>query len=211
MTISAKNNTPAHRAAQRPRPLPVYTQAQTRDRRRAGLLHTYSGRWSLTAEVAAICDPLAELVATAPRPAAYWRPVDDLAVAVHGLVHAAVGLLVRADAERRTAHLGVDDRGRSIRALVDLAERPRLPEIGDETLAAGTWGATLTALAEPYTDGLSGLLGRALTSVVSDRLLVALRDVDRAAMVLERRLDRDEQTSAAKTANPPDRGRPRPG
>jgi len=59
----------------------VYTQAQLRDRRRAGLLHTYGGRWSLTAEVAAICDPLAERVAAAPRPAGYWRPVDDITLA----------------------------------------------------------------------------------------------------------------------------------
>lgn len=64
-----------------PRPVRVYTQAQLRDRRRAGLLHTYGGRWSLTAEVAAICDPLAERVAAAPRPAGYWRPVDDITLA----------------------------------------------------------------------------------------------------------------------------------
>jgi len=116
----------------------------------AGLTHTYGGRFSLTTEVGAICEPLAERVAPAPNPAAYWRAVDDVALAVHGLVHASVGLLVQADAERRTAHLGADDRGRSIRALVDLAPRPKLPEITDEQLAAGSWAATLVTLAEPY-------------------------------------------------------------
>jgi hypothetical protein len=200
MTVRARNNTPPHRAAQRPQRAPVYTQAQLRDRRRTGLLHTYGGRFSLTTEVSAICDPLAQRVAAAPRPAIYWRPVDDLTVAVHGSVHAVVGLLAERDAQRRTAHLGVDVRGRSIRALVDLAERPKLPEIGDEALVTGSWAATLTGLAEPYSAELADLLGRALTTVVSDRLLAALRGVDRAALALERRLDRDEQARAAKTA-----------
>lgn len=55
MSVKARNNTPAARAARRPRGAPVYTQAELRQRRRTGLLHTYGGRWSLTAEVAAIC------------------------------------------------------------------------------------------------------------------------------------------------------------
>lgn len=198
MTITARNNTPAYRAAQRPQCPPVYTQADLRERRRTGLLHSYGERWSLTAEVAAICDPLAQRVAAAPRPAGYWRSVDDVALAVHGLVHAVVGLLAEADAQRRTRHLGVDVRGRSIRALVDLAERPKLPEIGDDALTAGTWSATLILLAEPYSAELADLLGRALTTVVSDRLRAALRDVDLAALELERRLDRDEHARAAK-------------
>lgn len=58
MSVMARNNTPAAREARRPRRAPVYTQAELRQRRRTGLLHTYGGRWSLTAEVAAICDPL---------------------------------------------------------------------------------------------------------------------------------------------------------
>ena len=199
MTVKARNNTPAYRAAQRPRPAPAYTQDQLRERRRAGLTHTYGGRWSLTAEVASICELLAERVAAAPRPGAYWRAVDDVAVAVHGLFHAVVGLLAERDAQRRTKHLGVDVRGRSIRALVDLAERPKLSEITDEQLAAGTWARTLTALADRYSAELANLLGRALTTAVSDRLNAALRDVDRAALALERRLDRDEQARATKT------------
>ncbi|WP_240316498.1 hypothetical protein [Mycobacterium persicum] len=178
--------------------MPVYTQDQLRDRRRAGLVHTYGGQWSLTAEVAALYDPLARRVAAAPNPAGYWRSVDDVALAVHGLVHAVVGLLAECDAQRRTKHLGVDVRGRSIRALVDLAERPKLPEIGDEALVSGTWPATLMLLAEPYAAELAELLGNALTTAVSDRLYAALRDVDRAALALERRLDRDQQARAAK-------------
>lgn len=198
MNVMARNNTPAAREARRPRRAPVYTQAELRQRRRTGLLHTYGGRWSLTAEVAAICDPLAQRVTAAPNPAGYWRSVDDVALAVHGLVHAVVGLLAEADAQRRTRHLGVDVRGRSIRALVDLAERPKLPEIGDDALTAGTWPATLTLLAEPYSAELAELLDNALTTAVSDRLRAALREVDLAALALERRLDRDEHARAAK-------------
>jgi hypothetical protein len=129
----------------------VYTQAQLRDRRWRGLLHTYSGRCSLTAEIAAICDPLAERVAAAPRPAAHWYQVNEVALGLHGLVHAAVGLLAEAGARRRTRHLGVDERGRSVRALVDLAERPRLREIGHEQLADGTWAAAPPSAPAPNT------------------------------------------------------------
>lgn len=192
MTITARNNTPAARAAQRPQRPPVYTQAELRQRRRAGLPHTYGERWSLTEEVAAICLPLAERVAASSNPAGYWRWVDDMALAVHGLVHAAVGLLAERDAQRRTRHLDVDHRGRSIRALVDLAKRPALPEITDEHLAAGTWAAILTELAGPYATELADLFARALTTRASERLDGGLRDVDLAALALERRLERDE-------------------
>ena len=37
MTVMARHNTPAYRAAQRPRPVPTYTQEQLRVRRRSGL------------------------------------------------------------------------------------------------------------------------------------------------------------------------------
>ena len=194
-------NTPAHRAEHRPQSRPVYTQSELRERRRRQLPVILEGGWSLSTEVAAICDPLAEAVAAAKCPAGHWRAVDQLTDAVHETVSVAVGLLARADAERRCRHLGVDDRGRSIQALVDLAERPKLPEITDDDLAAGTWAATLTALAEPYSADLSGLLGRARTTTVSDRMLAALREVDRAALALRRRLDRAEkQARAAKPA-----------
>ncbi len=194
--------TPAHRAGQRPQSRPVYSQSDLRERRRRQLPVTLEGGWSLSSEVAAICAPLAEAVAAAKCPAGHWRAVDQLTDAVHETVSAAVGLLARADAERRCRHLGVDDRGRSIQALVDLAERPKLPEIADDDLAAGTWAATLTALAQPYSADLSGLLGRARTTAVSDRMLAALREVDRAALALQRRLDRDRkaQARAAKPA-----------
>ena len=194
-------NTPAHRAGQRPQSRPVYSQSELHDRRRAQLPVTLGGGWSLSSEVAAICDPLAESVAAARCPASYWRAVDQLTDSVHEAVSVAVGLLARADAQRRCRHLGVDERGRSIQALVDLAERPKLPEITDDELSSGTWAATLTALAEPYSVDLSGLLGRARTTTVSDRMLAALREVDLAALALQRRLDRDRK-AVARAAKP---------
>jgi|SRR6516165_4782126 len=200
MTVAARNNTPAARAAQRPQRTPVYSQPELRERRRKGLRVTLGDGWSLTAEVAAICEPLARRIAAAPRPAAYRRYVDDLADAVHDLVSAAAALLARADAQRKTSHLGVDDRGRSIRALVDLAERPELPQIGDEQLIGGTWPSVLLLMAEPYSADLSRLLGNALTSRVSERLATALADVDRVALTLGRKLDRDERARATKAA-----------
>jgi hypothetical protein len=204
VTVSARHNTPAYRAAQRPQPAAVFTQDQLRERRRLGLTHTYTGGWSLTAEVQQITAPLAERIAAAPRPSAYRRYVEDITDAVHAAVSAAAALLARADAQRRCQHLGVDERGRSVRALVDLAERPELPaEVTDQQLTDGTWAATLTALARPYSDDLSRLLGAALTSRVSERLDAELRDVDRAALSLARRLDRDERSRSAKTGQTP--------
>jgi hypothetical protein len=202
VTVRAKNNTPAFRAAQRPRPAPSYTQPEQRDRRRNGLSVTLRGGWSLSQEVAAICEPLAQRVAASPHPEAYWRAVDEIADAVHGLVHTAVGLLAERDARRRTTHLSVDQRGRSIRALVDLAERPKLPDITNEALATGTWATTLVDLAEPYSGELAGLLGNALTTAVSDRVLAALREVDHAALALERRLDRDARSREPQSPTP---------
>jgi hypothetical protein len=200
MSVAARHNTPAALAARRPQRPPVYSQAELRERRHKGLSVTYGGGWSLTAEVAAITAPLAQRIAAAPRPVGYRRAVDDLADTIHAAVSAAAALLARADAERRCRHLGVDDRGRSVRALVDLAERPALPEVGDSALTGGTWPAIFILLAEPYSAGLAGLLGNALSTRVSERLDAALRDVDAAALSLGRRLDRDENARAAEAA-----------
>lgn len=199
MTVMARNRTPAARAARRECPVPQFTHAELRERRQAGLLHSYGGGWSLTTEVAALCNPLAQRVAATPNPLGYIRYVDDLTDAVHQAVHVVVGLLAEADAQRRTRHLRADDRGRSIRALIDLATRPPAPQITDDMLCDGTWTATLMALVEPYSDDLARLLGNALTTVVSDRLLAVLRDVDHAVACLSRRLDRADKARAAKT------------
>lgn len=207
MTVRAENRTPAGRAQQRPQPVRSFSQPEQCERRRAGLSVTLTRRWSLSSEIAAICDPLAQRAAATPRPAALWREVDALALAVHGLVHSVVGLLAEADAQRRTRHLGIEQRGRSVRALVDLAERPALPEITDDTIGDGTWPATLILLAEPYTADLSALLGNAMTSAVSDRVLAPLREVDAAATSFARRLDRQRPRTERPKPNPTDQAR----
>lgn len=190
MTVTGRRGTPALRARAGHLPTappPRYTQIEQRERRRQGLPVTLGGGWSLRDEVAAIVEPLTTV--DRPRPLSYGRCVDDLTDAVHALVHEAISLLARADAEHRTRHLGVDDRGRSIQALVDLAPRPALPVITDKALAKGTWATVLVALAEPYSDGLAALLGNAASTAVSDRIVTGLRAVDAVAAVLQRRLD----------------------
>lgn len=205
MTIRAQNRTPAALASQLPQPAPiVYTQDQLRERRRAGLLHRYGGDFDLAAEVTAICEPLVERVAASPRPVAARRDVDDLADAVHELVSVAVGLIAERDARRKTAHLSYDTRGRSIRALVDLAERPKLPEIDAAVVVNGQWVAQLVALAEPYSEQLSDVLRTAVppgatrgARSASERLETALRRVDAAAAAL----DRNEKMRASHSRN----------
>lgn len=206
MTITAHNNTPAARAAQldQPQRAPVvYSQDELRRRRRARMTLRYDGTFDLTAEVDAICSPLARRVAQLPRPGACWRDVDAVADAVHEAVSVVVGLVAQRDASRKTAHLSgqPEKRAYAVRKLVDLAERPQLPEIADDALASGDWTATLVALVEPYSAALSDVLARALppgstrgARSASERLEAALRVVDNAATSLERQLDRAERS-----------------
>ncbi|MEZ0341760.1 hypothetical protein ACAG25_17475 [Mycobacterium sp. pV006] len=202
MTITARNNTPAARAAQldQPQRAPVdYTQDELRQRRRAGLLHRYTRAFDLTAEVVAIVSPLAARASYLP-PGACWREADAVAAAVHELTHVVVGLIAERDARRKTAHLPYEKRAYAVRRLVDLAERPALPEIGDDALASGAWAATLIALTEPYRAQLADVLAHALppgatrgARSASERLEAALRVVDTAALTLDRLLDRAER------------------
>lgn len=201
MTIAASNNTPAAKAAQRPQPAPVYSQDEQRRRRRVYLPNHYTGTFDVAAEVAAICEPLAARLSYLPRPGACWREVDALTAAAHELAHVVVGLIAERDARRKTAHLSYDKRGRSIRALVDLAERPALPEIADGALASGDWVATLVALVSPYTAPLADVLTHAMPPgstrgalSASERLEAALRVLDAAALSLDRLLDRAERS-----------------
>lgn len=201
MTIAARNNTYAARARQRPQPAPVYSQTEQRRRRRVYLPNHYTGTFDVAAEVAAICQPLAARVSYLPRPGACWREVDALTAATHELAHVVVGLIAERDARRKTAHLSYDKRGRSVRALVDLAERPALPEIADEALTSGDWAATLVGLVQPYTAQLADMLAHAVPPggtrgalSASERLEAALRLVDAAALSLDRLLDRAERS-----------------
>ena len=164
----------------------------------------YGGEFDLSAEVFSIAAPLAGRVAAAPRPDAYLAEVEDVADAVHALAHVAVGLLAERTARGKVANLRFEDRGRAVRALVDLTPRPRQPQV-DGLLEAGTWAAALTEHVRPYAAGLADYLAatkppgttRGALSV-SERIEASLREVDRAAITLERKLDRAERDRAAR-------------
>lgn len=211
--------TPAHRASvptgqpQRPVAPHRYTQDELRARRRAGFMAAYyGGDFSLAAEVAAVCRPLADQIASADRPERFRHSpvcVPLLAEAVHELVGVVVGWVAQRDARARTSHLK-DDPGRRQAAMTlicDLAKRPALPDITDDMLADGSWSAAVIAMADSVDVELADLLSRAyppgapeLRGQVSrsERLHELLRrTLDRAAVALEMRLDRDEQTRPA--------------
>lgn len=197
--VRGTRRTPAALARQRPQPAPTYTQAELRERRIQGYVVRLEGDWSFTAEVAAICVPLADRIAERGSPRTYIRYVEDLADAAHQAIHVVVGLLAEADAQRRTRHLPIDERGRALAVISTLVERPTLPEIDCDAVAAGTWAQMLVELAEPYGDALARLLANA-TVVVSSRVLRAFGEVDHAARALERRLDRDDQPRPSRRA-----------
>lgn len=212
--------TPAHLASQPgqatpPRSPRLYSQAELRARRRAGLtVGTYGGGWSLAREIADVVTPLAERVAAADRPARFFlSPVSVpwLAKAVHELVGVVVGWVAEGDARAKTAHLA-DEPGKrryAVTTLVDLAQRPALPEITDAELEDGSWAGQLVALADDidaafadllakaYPPGAPELRGQPSRSEQLARLLG--RTIDRAALALTRRLDRDAQANNIQT------------
>ena len=187
----------------------VAQQAEQRERRRKHLTVTYGEGFDLLSEVYDLCQPLAERVAAEPRPVALRQDVDDLAEAVHSLCVAVHDLIAAADARRRTAHLGPRDRPRALRALAELAERPRPPEVTDAMLGSGLWVHELCELAGPLAGTLSDLLAHAVAPGTrrgllspSEVLVEALRPVDRAAVSLERHLHRAELSRAQPRRRP---------
>lgn len=203
--------TPAHCASlpDAPRQTPRrYSQDELRARRRAGFVAGhYGGDFSLAAEVAAVVTPLADRIAAAEHPGRFRvssASVPWLVDEVHELVGVVVGWVAEADARRKTAHLA-DEPGKrryAIQTLIDLAKRPALPEVIDDMLADGSWSAALIAMADgidaafsdllrhSYAPGAMELRGQVSRSERLDALL--RRTIDRAAVALDRRLDRDE-------------------
>lgn len=181
----------------RPAPPPP-DQAEQRRRRRARLTVVYDGAFNLSTEIEDICTPLAKRIASGANPNAFAGLVDDLSDAVAGLVSIAVGWCTEADAMRRCAHLSGYDKERGVRTLCDLAKRPKVPAITDASLETGRWAGRLARMADPYTDSLAALLAwsyppdhptlRGAPSR-SERLEAALREVDAAALAVQRRLD----------------------
>lgn len=206
--------TPAHLASQPGAPQQPprrYSQAELRDRRRGGLSTAhYGGDWSLSAEIAAICEPLAQRIAAAHKPSRFGHSMHSvpwLLEDIHELVGVVVGWVTENDAMRKTAHLK-DEPGKrrnAVQALCDLAPRPELPTVTDDDLETGAWAGKAVAMAESVDAAFSALLGRAYPPGAnglrgqpsrSERLESLLgRTLDRAALALEQRLNRDEDAS----------------
>lgn len=215
--VMARNRTHAALAAQRGQPPRRYSQAELRERRRIGLpAALYGGDWSLAREVADVVGPLAQRIAADDRPTRFMRAtatVPLLAEVVHELVGVVVGWVAETDARRRTAHL-VNEPGKrkyAMTTLVDLAPRPALPDIAEKDMASGSWAAAVVAMAGAVDAEFSALLahshppnapalrGHASRSELLARLLS--RTLDRAALALERRLDRDDHADHHPTAS----------
>lgn len=159
----------------------------------------YTDGFDFAAEVESICGPLAEAVAADPVPTALDTTVSDLVDAVHRVVLTVGDLLAECDARRKVAHLrNPAEKARATKLFVAARDRTPCPET-DELLVSGGWAAVLVDHARPVTDPLRSLLGRSLPPdsnelrgqpSVSEQIEEALREIDRAALSLERRLTR---------------------
>ncbi|MCV7377941.1 hypothetical protein BST11_21015 [Mycobacterium alsense] len=185
-------------------------QTEQRRHRRASMAVAYDGAFDLAVELDAIVEPLAARVAALPQPFLFRSRVTELADAAHELVSTVVGWCAETDALAKTKHLAAEPGKRTyaVRRLCDLAQRPALPEITDAALADGSWAAQLITMATPSARPLADLLSRSWPpnhEVLrgkrsrSERLTELLRNtVDRAALVLERRLDWAESAPPAR-------------
>jgi hypothetical protein len=97
-----------------------------------------------------------------------------------------------------SAYLDRHARERTAQAVVDLAQRPREPQITDSQISDGSWAAVMTRHVAPYSKDFAAFLGRALPPraagltgpSASERLEAALRVLDSAALVAQRRIPR---------------------
>lgn len=186
-----------------PTPPPIYSQAEQRERRRKHLPVTYDGTFDLTAEVAALLDPLAERIAADPHPTGHAVAVEDVTDAVASTVRAIARLLAELDARQRCAGVPIEQRGRAIAALIQLADMPGDPEVTDDDLGSGEWASALTRHAALYSVQLADRLGRALPPgqtrgalSVSELVEAELRAIDSAATLLSRRIAASERQRA---------------
>lgn len=185
---------------------PPLDQAHLRSRRRQSLGLTYTGAFSLAAEVEAITAPLAERVATEPRPEVHVYAVRAVADAVAEVVSFVVGAVAERDGRAKVRHLPSNDQRRALAALRAITPRPAVPEIDGADLAAGEWSGALINYAAQATPALADLLASAYppgapelrgAPALSDRLVKVLRVLDGAATTLTRRLDLAATTRAS--------------
>lgn len=188
------------------------SQAELRRRRRAHLPVVNTGKFSLSREIGDVAGPLADRITRLASPLRLRRQVLNLADAAHEAAGTVTGWEAERDARAKTAHLADDPAARrwAMTTLCDLAPRPALPEITDAMIADGSWAAALTEMVEPIDGALSDLLARAFPPGApplrgqpsrSERLDALLREtVDRAALSLQRALDRADMVPSAPTA-----------
>ncbi|MBS4103893.1 hypothetical protein [Tsukamurella paurometabola] len=195
------------------RPLPTpkpkrYTAQEQRDRRRSHLPLTLGADFELGAEVLAVTGPVAARLAEEPHPsgrtalasvAAISEAVADLCVVA--------GDLVAVDRARGVR--GAEQKVRAANALKAVTHRAAL-QFGADELASGTWADTLADFARPLSVPLAEVLGRVAADksrqpVESDRVIEALRALDRAARDLDRKI---EQTAAYRAALPTPKAAP---
>lgn len=189
------------------RPLPTpkpkrYTAQEQRDRRRSHLPLTLGADFELGAEVLAVTGPVAARLASEPHPSGRTAlaSVAEIARAVGDLVSSAADIV----ADHRSRGVG-DHEQRAVarRALHDLTTRP-VPAFVAEHLAEGSWAEALAEHARPVSAALGEALGWAAADrtrypIESDRVLDALRALDRAARDLDRKI---EQSAAYRAALP---------
>lgn len=214
MTVRAKNRTYAASAAAAHRPPRRYSQAENRQRRRSGKLTRNGGDFSAVREIADVAGPLAARVTYLATPLRVRRLVLDYADAAHELVSTVTGWLAVQDAYAKTAHLVKEPAKHryAVTTLIDLTPRPALPEITDVAILDGTWAAAVTAMADTVDASLAALLARSwppnaneLRGQLSrsehlDRLM--RETVDRAALALDRAIERAEAQPAPTSPTP---------
>jgi hypothetical protein len=172
-----------------------FPQAQARERRRKRLQVQYGADFDLVGEVSDIAEPLAGEVSEVlsgpitlrdrsrdDKPLALRPEVEAIAEAVHGL-RAKVIELLAGDKQLST----------QARARLAAGVGAGVPEVTDEQLRSGAWVNALTAHVGPLAGDLAALLGRSAAAVgcvspASERLVEALRLLDRAALDLARRI-----------------------
>lgn len=172
---------------------PRFDQNEQRRRRRHWLPNLLTGEFDLTAEIEAITAPLALRVASDPVPQVLAGNVADLSDAVAACLNE-LNTLFGADGDlARVRHLTSEvDRARALELLRSRRAASK-PQFDAADLGAGTWAAALVETAEPSSEPLSRFLGRARPDSIptpTEVVEASLRGVDRAALALERRLDR---------------------
>ncbi|MGO9153862.1 hypothetical protein [Mycobacterium sp.] len=175
-------------------------RADQRQRRHQRMKVVYGAEFDAMAEVFDVLDPIARRIAAEPVPTVYREDVRAVAAATHGLVAEVFAMVTLSDSQKAAKHLPERDRGRAVKLLCELPERPQPPVLVDDTLTTGDWLAALTSHVGTVSGRLSDLLQNARPEdqmrgalSVNQRLVNSLHELDTAALSLQRHLDRAEQ------------------